>query len=393
MNRAQPIVVVAPYSPIGCGDIPALGAAKKIASVVAALSALGREVVLVNSAHNAEKRAELRIEKKEIRPGLQVRTITLPTSASRPFGKAVNLLFARNLAREVLRELAGDGVALLWIYNGYAFESRFALEVMGKTGCPLVVEMEDMPFARKRPANVKPILDEFYLRRVLPQAALVTCVNESIPRAFRIPSGKTLLLPGLVDKKALNAMATRQPFSDSLRTAGYFGNLAEEKGADILLQLVENAPPGWNFVVTGTGALSERFLRKAEKFPHSLKFIHNASDSEVVAAMTECDVIINPHRSIAGMGNGVFPFKVVEGLASGRLVISTPLPPCGLNLEDCVLFFENSSESLRKALESANEFYRSHRERVEGIAREVLSRHSESALSAEIRRRFFPVGV
>ena len=199
MSKAQPIMVVAPYSPVDSGDIPALGAAKKIASVVAALSVLGREVILVNSAHNVEMRAALKIEKIEIRPGLQIRTVTLPTYASRPFGKAINLLFARSLAREVLREVAGDGIALLWIYNGYAFESRFALEVMGKTGCPLVVELEDMPFSRKRPGNLKPMLDDRYLRRALPPASLVTCVNQTIQQALGIPLGKTLLLPGLVD--------------------------------------------------------------------------------------------------------------------------------------------------------------------------------------------------
>lgn len=393
MSKAQPIMVVAPYSPVDSGDIPALGAAKKIASVVAALSVLGREVILVNSAHNVEMRAALKIEKIEIRPGLQIRTVTLPTYASRPFGKAINLLFARSLAREVLREVAGDGIALLWIYNGYAFESRFALEVMGKTGCPLVVELEDMPFARKRPGNLKPMLDDRYLRRALPPASLVTCVNQTIQQALGIPPGKTLLLPGLVDGKLMNTADSRQPFSGPMRTAGYFGNLSEEKGADLLLKLFESPPPGWKFLVTGTGKLAEQFFSTAKKTPELLTFIHKASDAEVTAAMLECDAIINPHRSIAEMGNGVFPFKVVEALASGRLVVSTPVPPCGINLEDCVLFFDHGIDSLRDALASAAAFYHAQQGRINSVRSEVRSRHSEFALSSEIGRKFFPIGV
>jgi glycosyltransferase involved in cell wall biosynthesis len=335
----------------------------------------------------------MRIERGEIRPGLQICTVTLPTRTNRPFGKAVNLLFARSLAREVLREIAGDGISLLWIYNGYAFESRFALEVMGKTGCPLVIELEDMPFARKRSTNLKPMLDDYYLRSILPEAKLVTCVNEFIARALEIPSGKTLLLPGLVDGNLVNTMAVRSPFSGPFRTAGYFGHLAEEKGADLLLQVIENPPVGWKFIVTGTGALAEKFAATARDAPELLRFFHNASDAKVALEMLKCDVIINPHRSIAEMGNGVFPFKVIEGLASGRLVISTTLPSCGLDLENCVLFFESNAESLRASLESAASFYFSRKDRVDCIAREIYKRHSESALAFEVRRIFFPVGA
>ena len=392
MKTAAPIIVVAPYSPVGSGDIPALGAAKKIASVVGALSVFGREVILVNSAHNATKRAGMTVSLCELRPGLKIRMVTLPTQASRPVGKVVNLLLARSLAKKVAREFASDGVALLWIYNGYAFESRFALELVGRTGCPLVVELEDMPFARKRPGNLKPKLDDYYLRRILPKATLVTCVNEPLANSYGIASGKKLLLPGLVDENLVDAMTSRRPFSGPFRTVGYFGNLSEEKGADLLLRVIERSPANWKFIVTGTGVLAEKFSAKAGDAPDVLKFFHNASDAEVTSQMLECDVIINPHRPIADMGNGVFPFKVIEGLASGRLVISTAVPSCGLDLESAILFFEGSAESLCDALDSAYHFYISRQDRVDAIAREVNLRHSESALSSEIRRRVFPVG-
>ena len=393
MKKAAPIMIVAPYSPIGSGDIPALGAAKKIASVVGALSALGRDVVLVNSAHNARQHAPMRIERGEIRPGLQICTVTLPTRTNRPFGKAVNLLFARSLAREVLREIAGDGISLLWIYNGYAFESRFALEVMGKTGCPLVVEMEDMPFARKRPANLKPMLDHHYLHCALPEASLVTCVNELIPQALGVPSKKIFLLPGLVENTFLDSAAANTPFTSSGCTAGYFGNLSEEKGAHLILQLLQSPPADWRFVVTGSGPLEEKFAEAAEKYPALLKFLPNAADNTVVASMLECDTILNPHRPIEEMGNGVFPFKVLEGLASGRLVISTPVPACGLRLDDAVLFFQHSVAALCEALEAAPSFYVAHAGDIQALANEVRAKYSESTLTNEVRRRFFPLGM
>lgn len=305
----------------------------------------------------------------------------------------MNLLFARRLAMELVRELGEDGASLLWIYNGYAFESRFALEFMRAMVCPLVVELEDMPFARRRPGNLKPLLDDFFLRRILPEASLVTCVNETMPRVLGIPADKTVLLPGLVDDSMKNLALSRRPFSDGPRTAGYFGNLAEEKGADLLLRLFENPPAGWTFTVTGTGPLAESFSARAKQSPELVRFTENASDAQVVSEMLRCDVILNPHRSIAGMGDGVFPFKVVEGLASRRLVISTPLPSCGLNLEECILFIEDNVHSLSDALNSARDFYHSRSSQIDSLATLVSVRHSEAALAAEVGRRCFPIGT
>jgi glycosyltransferase involved in cell wall biosynthesis len=297
------------------------------------------------------------------------------------------------LAREVIREVAADGVALLWIYNGYAFESRFALEVMGKTGCPLVIELEDMPFARKRPANLKPMLDNYYLQRALPEASLVTCVNERISQALGVKPKKTLLLPGLVDNALLDPVTAKAPFSGTVHTAGYFGNLSVEKGAHLILQLVQNPPIGWRFVVTGSGPLLGDFSAAAQQHPEVLHFVSNASDQTVVAGMLECDAILNPHQSIAAMGNGIFPFKVLEALASGRLVISTALPVCGLPLEAAVLYFDHDVASLYAALEASSKFYAAHVSAIASLASDVRVRFSELALTNEIRRQFFPVGV
>jgi glycosyltransferase involved in cell wall biosynthesis len=366
-----------------------LGAAKKIAAVASALSTLGHEVVLVNSAHNATRRAGLQTDLVEIKEGVAIQMVTLPTYGSRPLGKARNILQARSIAREVARTMTGHGAALLWIYNGYAFECRFALEFIKVTGCPLVVELEDLPFARKRPMNIKPRVDDYYLQRVLPLASLVTCVNDVIPGLLGLAPSKSFLFPGIVDAGMIEAGLAQPPFVGPLYTAGYFGNLSVEKGADCLLALAGHLPPSWRLVVTGAGPLAHQFAAYSSAHPDRLRFIHNASDREVVVGMLQCDVIINPHTSIGGMGNGIFPFKVIEALASGRLVISTPLPACGLDLKSVVLFVEHGAPALRAALVGAERFYHRQKLAIQSISQEVRSRYSEASLADEVRRRFF----
>jgi glycosyltransferase involved in cell wall biosynthesis len=386
MEKANTIVVVAPYSPIGSNANPALGAAKKIASVIGALTALGSDVILVNSAHNKTRRSRLKHEQLEISAGLTINVITPPTYASRPLGKALNVMQARSIAADIAR----GGASLLWIYNGYAFECRFALEFIGQTGCPLVIELEDMPFARKRPGNIKPRLDDYYMKRVLPMASMVTCVNDVIPDTLHLARDKIYLLPGLVDRDLIEASAGRQPFSTPRFTAGYFGNLSAEKGADLVLRLSENLPPDWQLAVTGSGPLAPDFFRLAKRHPERLKFTANASGQELLANMFACDAIINPHAPISNMGDGVFPFKVIEALASGRLVISTPLPKCGIDLESSVLFVDHDVNSLSNALSEAGQFYNSRKSGIEATAREARRRFSQDALTEVIRGRFFP---
>lgn len=385
--KASPtsVFVVAPYSPVGSCASPALGAAKKIAAVIGALSALGHDVILVNTAHNEIRYAPRDKSRLEISPGLVIEVITLSTLMSRPVGKAFNVMQARSIARQ----LSHRGAALLWIYNGYAFESRFALEFIKRTGCPLVVELEDMPFSRKRPGNIKPRLDDYYLQRVLPIAALVTCVNNFIPSALKLSPENTFLLPGLVDSELLAAGPGKQPFSGARFIAGYFGNLSAEKGADIILQLSRDPPSNWRFVVTGSGPMVDDFAEAAKKHPDQLKFIPNASGQEVVSNMLDCDAIINPHSPIANMGNGVFPFKVIEALASGRLVISTALPKCGIELEASVLFIDHGAPALSRGLAEAEHFYRLRQSEIESTSVEARSRFSQDSLTMQIKRRFF----
>src|SRR5258706_1096062 len=378
-----PIFMVAPYSPIGSNANPNLGAAKKIAAIISALSALGRDVVLVNSAHNETRRSGLRREHMEISPGLTVEVITPPTYPSRPFGKALNLLQARSIARD----LSERGASLLWIYNGYAFECRFALEFIERTHCPLVIELEDMPFARRRPGNIKPRLDDHYMRRVLPMAALVTCVNDFIPGALGLSPEKTLLLPGLVDSDLIAAGGGKPPFSRPDLVAGYFGNLSAEKGADLILQLSHKLPANWRLVVTGSGPLARDFIEAAKSAPAKIKFVPDASYSEVLSNMLSCDAIINPHTPISSMGNGVFPFKVIEAVATGRLVISTALPECGLDLGASVMFVGHDDAGLAIALTEAAQFYATRKSRIESVANEARARFSLRTLSGQVRDR------
>lgn len=385
MSLNGPIVIVAPYSPIGSCETPSLPSARKIESIVRILARYGRRIVFINSAHN-ETIGRFSHLMARVIGGVRVVYITPFTLPSRPLGKVLNLFVAGALARRLARE----GPALVWTYNAYAFEAKIALWLKRLCGCPWALELEDWPTARKRPFfNLKPRLDLLYLRRSIVDIDLVTCVNQSLREQLGSARARTVLLPYVVDPQLVNAPA-RRPFTSMPFTLGYFGTLTEEKGTDIVLQIVDSLPDEWRLCVTGSGPMRGQFEDVARIQAKKVHFTAEAPDDLLRTHMLHCDVVLNPHKDIAQMGNGVFPFKVLEGVVSGRLLLSTPLPDCGLPLKESVLSFDGTPEDLINKLQAAPHFYRG-AEWAIGAAREaVAAEYSEEAIFERLRHLIRP---
>lgn len=378
--HSAPIVVVAPFSPAG-SEAPSLGAANKISSVIRILSRSGRDIILINSAHNATKFRRARTYNYDFGYGVGTTVIDLPTCPVRPLGKTMNLLQARSIARRVTERRP----CLVWAYNGYAFESLLSLELHRKSATPVVLEIEDWPTARLRSGHPKPWIDRFWFGRALRAAALVTFVNENVmARAGKIHA-RSLLLPGIISPALSEGGTSRAPFSTRPYTLGYFGTLSEEKGCGVLLQLAEGMPPGWRLQVTGSGPLLNDFLSLAKAHPDKIRCAPNAGDAELYTLMRQADAIVNPHTPIDQMGNGVFPFKVLEAIATERLLLSTPLPSCGLDLDPSVVWFDGDVGSLCEALSSCHEQYQRRATEVRHMGELVRLRYSEEAVFNELR--------
>ncbi|RMD65294.1 glycosyltransferase, partial [Candidatus Parcubacteria bacterium] len=281
-------------------------------------------MALVNSAHNEEKKlpaawSALQIGSRTISEYLP------PRWHRRPAGKILNLLGVKSDVDAVLARIPRPDV--IWIYNAYAYEALFLRELLrrGTEGEKprIVLEIEDWPLARLRKGHPKPWLDWAGLRYVLKRADAVFCVNEALASKVRRerPEVSVHVLPGLVDDAILKLHRESPPFQgDGPLRIGYFGGLSEEKGAGLLLEAIAaSSDREWEWIVSGGGPMGAEFVENAKRYPR-LRFYGMVSDEELVRLMGICDVIINPHRPISEMGDGVFPFKVVESVATGRLV-------------------------------------------------------------------------
>jgi len=372
-----------------------LGAASKVAALVRILSGLGFDIHYVDSSHQTAcwSRSE---------SGRASRVGDTPVTLWRPFrvphrktGKVLNVL----AAGAFFKRMKAVRPALVWLYNSYAFEGALAQHFMQAGGVPVVLEVEDLPLARHRGLNPKPYWDQIHFDRLITRAALVTFVNQGLADAYAGKVRQSLLLPSLF-RGSLGAPAGKPRLGGAPYTVGYFGGLDVEKGAAIMLQAAADLPADWRMVVTGAGPLAAAFTAQAQRLPGRLAFHGAVPQEELHRLMRSCDVIVNPHQSIEAMHNGVFPFKVCEAIAAGALLVSTPLPPIGEDMERAVLSFDGSASGLLAALTLAPGFQRDNAVLIDRLRARVLAQYSEDAVSATLRglldailNRAEPLGV
>lgn len=380
------IVIVAPYSPIGRSQNPNLGAARKIDAVIGMLGSLSSKVILINSAHNEETNTPWKTRDLKIND-VHVTEISPPTYKNRKIGKLINLIHVRKAVNECLKM---GQPRLVWIYNGYSFESLFGLFSLKAINCPIILEFEDWHFSRDRGINPKPIIDWALWKLLTPHILHTFSVNSQLAEKVTRKTECTTLFPGVVSQKAIALGDTSIPFntdSSPQINVGYFGGLSVEKGANLILDLASDHDQQIKIIVTGSGPLSSSFSHASDANPGKIEYHGNVTEDKLYELMQRCDIIVNPHSPITSMGNGVFPFKVIEAVASGRLVISTQLPDTGLkDVLQGVLFIDHTLDSLKSALIDSKSFYTKNLKSIRNGRALAINNFSHESITMKIKK-------
>ena len=368
---------------VSCNDFEQapvnLGASSKVATLIRIFAAMGFEVHYVDSSHLSPcwSRSDCG---RSIDVGGTLVTLWRPFRVpNRKVGKVLNVLLARRFFNRIKRV----DPALVWVYNGYAFEGALAQLFMAELRTPVVLELEDLPLSRHRGWNPKPYWDQRHFRALLPAAALVTFVNQGLLEAHATQVKRSMLLPSVL-RASLARSAHKPRFVERPHLLGYFGGLDREKGAAVLLEVLPHLPGHWQLIVTGAGELTAEFSEAAARFPGRLAFHGTVAQAKLHELMQSCDVIVNPHHSIEAMHNGVFPFKVCEAIAAGALLVSTPVPSIGENMDRAVLFFDGSAAQLLACLDQAAEFQAANGVAIEALRMRVLAQYSEDAIRGRL---------
>jgi glycosyltransferase involved in cell wall biosynthesis len=220
-----------------------------------------------------------------------------------------------------------------------------------RSGVPVILQYEDDRFVNVRGETVA----TFSARRSTQDAqrlfALVSggiAVSPHLSAQF--PSAlPAILLRGAVGNDVIEASGHWQGKKEN--AVLFSGTHIPSNGVAPLIQGWRSlALEGWTLHITGYGELSDS-LRKMASDCDSIVFHGLVSRPELVRLMASAKIAINPHQLSRIPGN-VFAFKIIEYLAAGAHVLTTPMGALEPDLEAGITYMpDNTSTTIAAAIQ------------------------------------------
>ena len=279
---------------------------------------------------------------------------------------------------------------LVMIYNFKMPQMVCANYAMRCLGLPVILEYEDDTFVDvdgEKPTGFRSSCHLYASRKTL--EAVSACIGVSPYLLSQVSSSiPKLLVPGVVSDEILR---TREAGGLARKNWIVFsGTLYKTKGLEKLIT-GWNARPieNWELHIAGDGELNT-VLREMARENSSIVF-HGLLDRNENARLLCSGMIgINPHDLSERPGN-VFAFKIMEYLAAGLHVLSTPMGQLDPAIEAGITYMTDNQphtimETLRRVIEE-RQFMATVAQTVQATyGSEGLSRTLEALLDSVVRR-------
>jgi glycosyltransferase involved in cell wall biosynthesis len=230
---------------------------------------------------------------------------------------------------------------LVIIYNLKGPQLTCADYAMRRLGLPVVLEYEDDRFV-----NVQGhALNGFSLKRDIQRSkqlfqSVSGCMAVSPHLRAQLPADiPGMLLRGVVGSDLLRASRKARARKNVVLFSGT--HIASNGVAELIEAWRLAALPGWELHITGYGGLTESLRQMAQAVP-GVVFRGLISRTDLVDLMCSAKICANPHQLSATPGN-VFAFKIIEYLASGAHVITTPMGALEPDLERGITYMPDNT--------------------------------------------------
>lgn len=364
----------------------ALGGSRKIELLTGMLRSLGHEVVVLSAGVAAERTGRLY-------PAFES---TMPTEAGNP----ARVLYAAGFDARILNQVSATMSAGRWlrrevsrrpfdavlIYNIDEYTVILAwLCRLWMHSVPIILEYEDSVAVTGRSIlpgrqSVWRILEKWVQSRL----SGVVAVNQQLADAMQ--NENSFVLPGVIAEDFCRIapgrsapMATGRPL-----TAAFAGSLTPDKGVDKILAVAERFRGQIKFVIAGTGMLYDQLVIEAAHCGGDVTVAGYLDRERLDDLLLTADILLNPHH--AESSGGIFPFKVVEYLASGGIVLTTRAGNQVSEAFDYCEVFEPTAEGLAGALLRVLNNAGPAVERACAGQRWAISHFSVSAIASSLQR-------
>jgi len=240
---------------------------------------------------------------------------------------------------------------LVIIFNLKGPQLACAQHALSRLRLPLVLEYEDDKFVDVQGGAVDGWNEKREVRtsaRLL--RAVSGCMAVSPHLLSQVPGDvPTLLLRGVVGADVIDA--ARKAANTKEKVVLFSGTHIASNGVAELIKawrMVER--PDWTLHITGHGGLTESLRQMAEGVP-GIVFDGLVSREDLVRLMTSASICMNPHQVSQKPGN-VFAFKIIEYLAAGAHVLTTPMGALERDLERGITYLpDNSPATIAAAIQ------------------------------------------
>ena len=342
---SQIVLLVAPYCFDPNSDWFSPGRFQKISQVESLLSALSLRVLRINTSPT-------------VCPPSNTPTLQLTQNV---FPPCRLLHSALSTIRLLLAREATNSSPFLWVYNPRLSEALVALLIFSFIPkCFVCLQLEDLPSARVQNAGIRGLLDLLCLNVLARRANRIFVVSPVVGKSllkmirFCASSPAVQLLPPLLNPEFLSVADKRTPpFARETTTILYAGGYGSDKGVEDLITAFSRLPAD-HYSLQLVGAIPDAFANLCSTIS-GIELIGHVSSSDLYRLYAQADVVVSPHH-VSSRSTSIFPFKLVEYIASGALPLTTRMPGIDhLSLPSACIF--DSVDQLTSTLYMAKEIW------------------------------------
>lgn len=166
-------------------------------------------------------------------------------------------------------------------------------------------------------------------------------------------------IPANQRKNFLRPLGIDKNLADNTTVCGYFGQLYEGRGIEILIELVKKKP---EIILCVFGGNEEDIAKRREMTPEkNILFLGHHDHSKIIIYMASMDVLLMPYQKKVSIdskgqdtGRWMSPIKMFEYMAVGVPIISSDLPVLREVLKDrhnCLLVSPSKMKEWETAIE------------------------------------------
>lgn len=145
----------------------------------------------------------------------------------------------------------------------------------------------------------------------------------------------------------------------------YSGLLSEVTGVDLLVEIIKifdfNKYKNVNFIITGKGPLEDK-VKSISYNNDKVKYCGFLSRKEYLTYLKKANILLNPRNMNLEQNKNNFPSKIIEYIASGRIIVSTKFSGYKSFSENVILVdtdIHKIKAGIEKAIDNYSQLYMS----------------------------------